>query len=52
VSLQFVSVNYFSKGSKGAEKILMKLITGINFINFLQAAFVPIFLPKKIIKPN
>jgi len=32
-------------------KMLVKVTTGVNFINILQAAFAPIFFFQKIIKP-
>jgi len=41
-----------STHAKAAHKMLMKLTLVANFINILQAAFVPIFFWLKIKKPN
>jgi len=41
-----------SARAKDACRMLMKLTSGVKFINILQAAFVPIFLHQKITKPN
>jgi len=37
---------------KVACKMLVKLTTGANFINILQASFAPIFFPKKFQSQN
>jgi hypothetical protein len=41
-----------SSGVKAACRMLVKLTHVFNFINILQAAFAPIFLGQKNLKPN
>ncbi len=50
----FCFVTFWRKNisSKAAYKMLMKLTTGVNFINILFVHFTPIFLHHKILKPK
>jgi len=51
-SCQYLFTLLGSTGAKTTSRTLMKLTPGVNVINILRAAFVPIFLCQKNTKPN